>query len=143
MTSINGLTGREDCSEAVLVSHQPAWMRSGLAFLLVFVLAGVFGFFTSDLGGWLGTLVLLLFAVAVGVGFALLIDYYVIARAGDEIVLAEKSPWTNKLVGIAHQYHPPLAADVTKKWLQVHAEVDGRVLTMNKKHVGRFEKIVG
>ena len=125
-----------------MVSHTPSWMRNGWIWLIP-ILAALIAGFVAGLGAFgipsYGVLIFcLLFAVIV----TKMSDFYVIARAGDEIVLATKSRWTNKVLGIAERYDSPLAASINKKWFQSFADVDGRVLGMQKGHTDRFEMIV-
>lgn len=135
IASVNELTGNTLCTEAVLAQERPSWTPYAIG------VAAVVGGFIVGLSG-LGVLGGAIIGGLVGVVFVVATTYLVIARVGDEVVVARSSKMSAKAVEILERHPAPLSATMSKGVLQTKLQFDGRTLMIARQFKNRLSAII-
>ena len=135
MVSVDSLTGRSDCTEAVMAQQRASWVP-GVS--VVVVLAGCVLAASLD-----APPLVWVFAGALGgVCFATLTTYWIVARCGDRVVLARsRSSWA-RAVEIVWEHDTPLRVVVIPKVLTSSVYLADRKLHLARQFRSRFDRIV-
>lgn len=137
--SVNRLTGTKACTEAVLVQERPKWapyvLMAAVAVIAV-VLALIDPFNGSSI--WLGAII----GCVVGLMFTALTTYWIIARVGDEVLLARSSKMSAKAVEIVERHPVPVSIDIGKGLIQSKVVLNGRKMFAARQFVSRIKTAV-
>ena len=135
--SMNELTGRGDCTEAILAQERPSWtpfVLVPLAVVIAFVLGAALNVSTILLGAIVGLLI--------GGGFALTTTYWILARVGNDVMLARSSKLSAKAVELVDQWPAPMQIEQKKGLLQNRIGLGGHSLIIARQFSGRASEIV-
>ena len=135
--SMNELTGRDDCSEAILAQERPSWTPFVLFALAIG--AGIFLSAAVDLNAILAGAIV---GGLIGVGFAATTKYWVLGRCGTDVILARSSKFSAKAVEVVDRWSAPVRVDQKKGLLQNRLMISGRTLMIARQFAGRVEAIV-
>lgn len=135
IASMNDLTGNTQCTEAILAQERPSWTLYAVAAgaVVAGIIAGLTGIGIGA-GAVIGGVVALI--------YVLLTDYLVIARVGDEVVIARSSKLSAKAVEMLESYPAPVAATIGKGALQTKVEFEGHTFMIARQFKNRLTAIV-
>lgn len=139
INSINELNRNDECTEAVLLQQRPKWALAAMfgAVVVIIVLLGA-----ADLLGGSGVL---LGAIGGGIGgllFAVVTNYWILARVGDEVQLARSSKMSAKAVEIVERHPVPVPVEIKKGLLQSKVAIGGQSFFAARQFVKRIEAAV-
>jgi hypothetical protein len=133
--SINLLTGRRDCIEAVLAEQRHAWELACLpAGLLFVVMHRSFDLAPIATGLAVG-------AVAF-VAFIFRRTYWVIGRTATHVVIARANATRTKARELSHTLPHPVSATVTPGWMRLKTTINDHQYYLARAHEHRFRSVV-
>jgi len=141
IASVNGVTGRTDCSEAVLVQQRPAWL--GVVLFPIAVIA-FFVVTSADLGGALsGGIAGGIVGLLIGMSFVVLTKYLILARCSDDVLVLRSSKSSAKAVELLESHPTPVQTSWANALLSKKLTVNSNMYYVARQFVGRAKTIVG
>jgi hypothetical protein len=137
ISSVNALTGRLDCTEAILAQQRPAWLPALAGLVVVFGLVGGSPLDVAPI------LVAVVAGAAGGVVFTGATNYWIVARSGDRVVLARSRKLTAKAVEIVHEYDAPIPLTSRSAVFSRAVNLAGRELYVARQFDRRLRQITG
>lgn len=135
MESINELTNRSDCSEAVILQRRPPWVIA--VFAVVFAVAMFV--IPQDLGAVVRG------GIAGGMAGGVMVavtESFLLGRIGNDVVLTRASRWKpTKATVVMSQWPTPLTLTVSNGMLQRKVKVGAESYVMSRAFSSRLDDI--
>ena len=136
LSSVDGLTGASDTTEAILIQKRPPWI------LVALIASVVVGEVIGNVVGIGDSLMAVLRIACAPVAYIGLTSYWILAHRPGEVILARSSKLTARAIEVAERWPAPLNASLNSAILSKKVELGNNQYYVARGFVGRFGKIV-